>query len=186
MTPERWLPVIGYEDRYEISDSGVVRSAYASTGGPAGHILKPGRATGGYPSLSLRASDGTKRTYVLHRLVLTTFVGPRPRGFCCRHLDGDPNNNHLTNIVWGTYAENAADRERHGKTARGARAGSSKPSRSARSSRLTTHDVDEIRRRVGAGETQTAVAALYDLNQATVSYMVNRHSWAWHQTEETA
>ena len=32
----------------------------------------------------------------------------------CRHLDGNPHNNRLDNIVWGTVVENEADKVRHG------------------------------------------------------------------------
>lgn len=32
-----------------------------------------------------------------------------------RHLDGDRLNNHLTNLVWGTYEENRADKIRDGR-----------------------------------------------------------------------
>jgi hypothetical protein len=30
-----------------------------------------------------------------------------------RHLDGNPKNNRLENLAWGTYKENAQDRELH-------------------------------------------------------------------------
>lgn len=34
-------------------------------------------------------------------LVLETFVGPKPKGMKCIHLDGDLENNRLDNLVWG-------------------------------------------------------------------------------------
>ena len=40
----------------------------------------------------MTARDGATRAYV-HKLVLLAFVGPRPKGMQCRHLDGDPGNN---------------------------------------------------------------------------------------------
>src|SRR5271166_1685861 len=47
--------------------------------------------------------------YFGHTLVLLTFVGPCPEGYECRHLDGNPANNRLRNLAWGTRLENAAD-----------------------------------------------------------------------------
>lgn len=50
----------------------------------------------------------------VHRLVLEAFVGPCPNGMECRHLDGDPSNNALDNLCWGTRLENHRDSVRHG------------------------------------------------------------------------
>lgn len=50
----------------------------------------------------------------VHSLVLETFVGPCPDGMECRHLDGNPSNNKLDNLKWGTKSENAQDAIRHG------------------------------------------------------------------------
>lgn len=58
--------------------------------------------------------DGKPRPFAVHALVLEAFVGPRPEGMECRHLDGDPTNNALANLAWGTRAENIADKRRHG------------------------------------------------------------------------
>lgn len=50
----------------------------------------------------------------IHRLVLETFVGPCPPGMECRHLDGNPANNRLDNLAWGTHSENSQDSIQHG------------------------------------------------------------------------
>lgn len=59
--------------------------------------------------------DGAAATFRLHRLILEAFVGPCPPGCETRHLDGDPGNNALSNLAWGTPAENTADRKKHGR-----------------------------------------------------------------------
>ena len=45
-------------------------------------------------------------------IVLEAFVGPRPEGLVCCHLNGDANDNHLENLKWGTRAESGAGRPR--------------------------------------------------------------------------
>lgn len=55
---------------------------------------------------------GNKKLRV-HRLVLAAFAGPCPDGMECRHLDGNPNNNNLANLEWGTPLQNALDRKEH-------------------------------------------------------------------------
>jgi len=62
-----------------------------------------------YPRVSLGRGKGR---YV-HRLILEVFVGPCPDGMECRHLDGNPQNNRLDNLAWGTPEENCEDREKH-------------------------------------------------------------------------
>lgn len=52
---------------------------------------------------------------LVHVLVLEAFRGPRPfPDWDSRHLDGNAGNNRLTNLKWGTKAENGLDRIRHG------------------------------------------------------------------------
>jgi hypothetical protein len=73
----------------------------------------------GYPSVRL-TTDGKRVRKPVHVLVATKFLPPRlsPQ-HQVRHLDGNPLNNHADNLAWGTAKENAADRERHGRTSRG-------------------------------------------------------------------
>jgi hypothetical protein len=63
--------------------------------------------------IALCDGDGGK-SYRVHRLVLEAFIGPLPDGMEVRHLDDDPNNNHLTNLVYGTRSENMHDRVSNG------------------------------------------------------------------------
>ena len=47
-------------------------------------------------------------------LVLESFVGPRPKTFVARHLDGNRFNNHVKNLKWGTQKQNIQDKKLHG------------------------------------------------------------------------
>lgn len=58
--------------------------------------------------------DDSRVYWSVHRIVLTSFVGPRPEGMVTRHLDGNHHNNALSNLVYGTQSENGKDTIRHG------------------------------------------------------------------------
>ena len=83
-----------------------------------GKWLKPGYHPFGYPQAGLRKQEKCY-TKLIHRLVLETFVGPCPPGMECRHLDGNPSNNSLKNLCWGTRLENMQDAARQGAMKRG-------------------------------------------------------------------
>lgn len=110
MSTEEWRPVVGYEGHYEVSDQGRVRVAKRRY---FGKIMSTTSVGDPYPALQLWR-DSKPRVLRVHRLVLEAFVGPRPDGLLARHLDGDPTNNALTNLRWGTYSENGLDSVRHG------------------------------------------------------------------------
>ena len=65
-----------------------------------GNVLKDGR---------IRVNlEGTK--YLVHRLILQSFIEqPDEEHNLVLHLDGNPSNNHLENLKWGTYQDNAND-----------------------------------------------------------------------------
>lgn len=76
-------------------------------------LLDPATSARGY----LVVDGGKWRKGVavyVHRLVLEAFVGPKPEGAVTRHLNGDPTDNRLANLAYGTPAENGADMRRHG------------------------------------------------------------------------
>jgi len=114
---ERWLPVPGYEECYEVSDYGRVRSldrsvrcAHNATRRVRGQLLTPIRGSHGYFAVSLSRND--KRT--IHTLVLEAFVGPCPPGMECCHGPGGADDNTLANLSWGTRSKNMSDTIRDG------------------------------------------------------------------------
>lgn len=59
--------------------------------------------------------DYVREAKTIHGLVLAAFDGPRPDDLETRHLDGNPTNNRLSNLIYGTGTENQLDRVRHGR-----------------------------------------------------------------------
>lgn len=128
MRKETWKPAVGWEGLYEVSDAGHVRSVdrivVDTRGGIRNYRGRPivGRvqAAGGHLTVSLPPPHEVERvrlqraTYYIHRLVAEAFLGPPPFARALvRHLDGDPANNRVENLAWGTYGENLADLHRH-------------------------------------------------------------------------
>jgi hypothetical protein len=168
---EVWQPVRGYEGIYEVSDQGRVRSLPGRKWNGAAWIKKPGCirktpvGTQGYPTVDLK-HNGHRRTFTVHTLVLTAFVGARPAGQECRHLNGNRADSRLSNLAWGTPAENDEDRKRHGTFIQGETHGNA---------RLTEQDVRLIRSMRG---TQAVIAKQFAVSQSSVSMIKAGQRWA--------
>jgi hypothetical protein len=118
---KRWLPVVGYEGFYEVSDQGHVRSVDRTVTGPKGEpkrlrgkVLKAGVRPNGKRIVAL-CRHGKMHTALVHRLVLLAFVGQPPPGTESCHRDDDGANNAVENLYWGTRSENLHDAVRNGR-----------------------------------------------------------------------
>lgn len=116
MIQEIWQSIDGYEGMYEVSDLGRVRSLdRVDRRGRqwVGKVLSPKVEKYGHLHVAL-SKDSEKTQINIHRLVMNAFVGPRPAGMEVRHLDGNPKNNAVSNLAYGTTSENQLDRYEHG------------------------------------------------------------------------
>lgn len=122
---EIWKAVVGYEGRYEVSNTGLVRSlpllvspkgARPHVHHASGRVLTQSTNKRGYKILQLaggKLGDGV--TMRVHRLVCEAFHGPAPFAKAeVLHGDGDPANNLVSNLRWGSHKENAQDALIHG------------------------------------------------------------------------
>ena len=119
---EKWKGVPNFEHKYEVSTLGRVRSTgywlvRKENDNRRPYYIKPKvlalrTTSSGHISINLK---GLGTSYV-HALVLLAFVGPRSlvegKRVECRHLNGNPGDNRLENLAWGTVKENRADRMR--------------------------------------------------------------------------
>jgi len=131
-------------------------------------ICKNGR---GYNHVGLYCKNNAlkvhKKTCLLHQLVLTTYIGPCPAGMQARHLDGNPENNNLINLAWGTSKENAQDRERHGRTRRGDSHGNAI---------LCERDIHNILKEYTSKSAQT-ISCEYGVSLVAIKHIVQGRLW---------
>lgn len=166
-----WRPIAGHPG-YRVSNAGDVESAWKRTGYGRGKgsgmvitdnwkRLKANVNANGYQTVNL----GRGKTKTVHSLVLSAFVGPRPSGHECRHLNGDRTDNRVENLRWGTPTENHRDQYGHGTRESGERHHWHK---------LTTLQVHAIRDLWQSGRwLQGDIADLFGVQQSTVSSIVN-------------
>ena len=165
---EMWKDIPGYEGRYQASSLGRIRSVprpvrCANNGirTVPGRVLRPGRYDkSGHVSVVLgHGENGTP----VHQLVAKTFLGPRPDGAEILHGDGNPLNNSLENLRYGTRLENIYDMYRHG-TGR---------------SKLSVEEVLKIKGRLSNGEKGSVIARDYGVSQTVVSNIKKERTFQW-------
>ena len=101
---EKWKDIIGYEQRYQVSDCGNVRSLdYMHT--KATKNLIQTVTNGGYMTVCLY-KNGTHQNKYVHRLVAQAFCDNENGYSDVNHLDEDKTTNHASNLVWCTRKEN--------------------------------------------------------------------------------
>lgn len=105
---EKWLPIVGYEGLYEISNLGRVKSFHK--GKKLRHevgILKP-CILGKYYRVVLHKPDHKRKLYGIHRLVAAAFI-PNPNNYPeVNHIDENKLNNRVSNLEWVSHKYNIA------------------------------------------------------------------------------
>ena len=173
---EKWLPVVGYEGLYEVSDLGrvwsVPRVVWRKNGTKQtvkGKMLSQ-FVREGYPRVTI-SKGGVYKAMHVHRLVLRAHRGECPPGKQSLNGRSGPMDPALTNLRWGTPAENAYDRslQRDDTESYGERQGSHK---------LTTANVIDIRRRyVPHVVTEQMLGDEFGVTAAAISLIIRRVNW---------
>ena len=161
-TYEIWKPVVGYEDLYQVSNLGRVRSLdrISSNGSRRkGRLLTP---TGlDYVHVTLSRAGVKKQPYV-HTLVLNAFCGlPKPGQIGC-HKNDIPTDNRLVNLYWGTPSDNYYDAVRNG---------------GIKNFKLCPARVREIRKLHNSGLSTRKLAARFSVSQSNIHQIISRRIW---------
>lgn len=168
MDCETWKDIEGYKGLYQVSSLGCIKS-FPKYRKKISTILKPHQKTDGYLLVCLYKSNIRKDFYI-HRLVLTTFIGPPPAGMICRHLNSIKTDNRLCNLKWGTYIENnGTDKIKHGTNLVGSKNHQSK---------LTEKDVKKIKKLLRQGRfKQIEIARIFNVTATLISLIKQDKIW---------
>lgn len=156
---------------YRVSTDGRVQTSWTA-GGPRRYPTAPWRdlclvaTSKGYLKVTLSGPAGRRQANV-HRLVAEAFI-PNPGDLpCVRHLDGHQLNNNVSNLAWGTYADNEADKKRHGTWAATHWA----------NAKLTLVDRTSVRALVADGATHGFVAEQFGVSKSAIWRLINGDTW---------
>lgn len=94
---EEWLPIEGYENLYQVSNYGRVKSLnYNKTNQEQ---IRKQSTNKGYQIIGL-CKDGKRKTFQVHRLVANAFIPNSNNLPQVNHKDENPLNNHVDNLEW--------------------------------------------------------------------------------------
>lgn len=97
-TKEIWLPILGFEKTYEVSNLGRVRNN-------SKHVMKSYYNNNNYECIQLRVK-GVRTHKLVHRLVTEVFCSKSSIHTEVNHKDGNKHNNVITNLEWCTSSHN--------------------------------------------------------------------------------
>jgi hypothetical protein len=163
-------PIPGFRDYYATVDGDVLsfkRGGYRR--------LRPIQSRDGHLYVFLYLGRHRPKVWI-HQAVLLAFCGQPEPGQEGRHLNGDPTDNHLRNLAWGTRQENADDRKRHGRVPTGERSGTHK---------LTEADVRTIRAEYGT-QSLRAMARRFGVSHTAIRRAALGIKWACVEEAKTA
>ena len=169
---EIWKHIENYEDFYEISSFGRVKSldrkiVYGEDSGQyhtrKSQILKP-TLSSGYETISLSG-----KTFTVHSLVAKHFVEGYQKGFVVNHIDYNKTNNFYKNLEWITQKDNI----KHNKTTLRGNFGEKQ-----KDAKLTDEKVVAIKKLLEDGTfSQKQISDLFEVSPTTITDIKKGRKW---------
>jgi hypothetical protein len=157
-----WKPVKGFEELYEVSNTGEVR------GLKRGVLLSQTTKSNGYKSVKLSKNSKYEHRYV-HRLVAEAFLENPQNKKTVNHKNGKKDMNNVENLEWLTYSENHKHAYNTGLKERKATRGNTK---------LSSPDVVKIRFLLSQGITHQTIADMFNVSRYTITDISIGKSWS--------
>jgi hypothetical protein len=174
---ENWLPIIGYEGLYEISNTGNVKALpkqYVS--GKYYNVIKVTSEVflkfhinkAGYVQVTL-CKNGKTKLFRVHRLVGMHFI-PNPESKPqVNHKYGIKTDNRASELEWSTSKENNIHAHNTGLNGGGERIGTAK---------LSNNTVAKIKMLWGTKlYKKSLLATMFNISQSAVGRVINGQTW---------
>lgn len=166
---EQWKAIEGFENLYEISNLGRIKSLW-KVRGTESRILKPYRTERGYLSVCLYPGPFDKN---VHWLVLRAFIGPPPDNHEPNHKNGKRDDNRLDNLEWVTRSQNII----HSYRVLGRKRADMRGQRNT-NAKLTTIKVIKFRKQHSNGRTIRSIANETGLTWSAIRDAVKKITWS--------
>ena len=186
MVEEVWKPVKGFgatvAKRYEVSNLGRVRSLDHKKVGTVktkvgivprttlvkGRVLKPQAVKDGHLWVAL--CDGeTQNKQLVHRIVAATFLGKAPKNKPnVLHWNDNPADNRVSNLRYGSDADNAADRTLRGRATKG---------QAIHTAKLEPSDIKRIKELRSRGWELKRIGDKFGVSDSTVYQICAGNAW---------
>lgn len=175
MEEEIWKDIKGFENRYQISSFGNVKSLSKRKGWGKGymtkeHLMKPKISNNKYLQIGLRGINN-KKWFLIHKLVIETFIGIRPKGMYIDHKDGIKHNNNVFNLEYVSPSENRMRAISMGLIINPRGEGNIK-------AKLTEEKVLEMRRLFSSGGyTKAELGRMFGVSDGMACDIINKKFW---------
>ena len=169
MIDEVWRDIPGYENLYQVSDIGNIRSlGNGSSPNSKPRLLNLKHESNGYIRICLQ-KNGKRKYLCVHRLVGFAFINNPEDKPCINHIDYVRSNNIVSNLEWCTYSENAYHSSEN-LSRKGTQNGCCK---------LKEHQVIEIRDKYkNSSLNQVELSGQYNVSASLISQIVLNKIWS--------
>lgn len=165
---EIWKEVKGYENLYEVSNLGNVKSLNYN-GTKKERILKKMINKYGYEKISL-CNKGNVKNKVIHQLVADAFLINLENKNQVNHINGIKTDNRVENLEWNTAYENTnhsiykLNNKPYGVNQR----------------KIDTNEIQKIKEMYKNGSTLKEISNIYNVSISTISLIKNNKRYANH------
>jgi hypothetical protein len=108
---EKWKNIKGYENYYQISNAGNIRSKdriiINSKGRKSRYKSKERKPSFSEYRLIALSKNGITKVFKISRLVAIHFIEKKDGKGIVNHIDGNKYNDNVSNLEWCSYSENA-------------------------------------------------------------------------------
>jgi hypothetical protein len=173
---EIWKDLKDYEEGYEISNLGRLRSKTRiidytwKKAVRVSKILSNRKNKCGY-LYTVLSINKKRKTLTIHRMVATTFI-PNPNNYpCVNHIDGNKLNNCVSNLEWCDSSQNISHAYKNG-LKMGVRGEKS------HYAKLKEEDIINIRNEYSFNNiSQLNLGLKYNISQTQISRIIRKENW---------